>query len=72
MENLATLKDPYKEKRIYKRRVLIALLGVTAMAVLLTTRYYYLQVAQYSHYATQADSNRIHVQTVNSPARFDF
>lgn len=53
------LKDHQSEYFYFKRRLAIAGLFVFALFAILVSRFYYLQVLQYSHYQTLAENNRI-------------
>lgn len=58
------LKDPHTEAQLFASRVAVAFLGVLALFAILAYRFYDLQLNNYQHYATRADSNRIQVQPV--------
>lgn len=62
------LKDHSSEQRIYRHRVVVALLFVLVCLGILLSRYYSLQVVQYQQHATASDDNRIHVRSV-APSR---
>ena len=62
-EQLA-LKDPYKERRIYTARTIVAAVIVISMLVLLVVRYFSLQITEHSVYVTQSDRNRVQLQPV--------
>ena len=53
------LRDYFRETRLFNRRVLVVVLGVAVLTVLLLARLVYLQVINYSHYATLSQENRI-------------
>lgn len=62
------LKNNQEEKRIYRSRVLMALIVVGVFLSLLFSRYVYLQVISYTKFSTQSDKNRIRLQPL-PPAR---
>ncbi|WP_444899981.1 penicillin-binding protein 2 [Microbulbifer sp. VAAC004] len=62
------LKDPHTEQRLFRNRVLVAIVGVIALLGVLIARFYNLQVVNYDDYRTQSDENRIQVRPV-APTR---
>lgn len=58
------LKDPYTEQRLFRNRMLVALVGVVVLLGVLVARFYNLQVVNYDNYRTQSDENRIQVRPV--------
>ncbi|WP_226643081.1 penicillin-binding protein 2 [Microbulbifer variabilis] len=62
------LKDPHTEQRLFRNRMLVAILGVIALLGVLIARFYNLQVVNYDNYRTQSDENRIQVRPV-APTR---
>ncbi len=58
------LKDPVRDSRIIRRRLLIAMLVVTVALGLLATRVAWLQVAGYQHYSTLSQNNRVRLVAV--------
>ena len=62
------LKDHLNEQRLFRNRMLVALVGVTALLGVLVLRFYNLQVVNYDDYRTQSDENRIQVRPV-APTR---
>ncbi|AOS97136.1 Stage V sporulation protein D [Microbulbifer aggregans] len=62
------LKDPLLEQRLFRNRMLVALVGVVVLLGVLVARFYNLQVVNYDDYRTQSDENRIQVRPV-SPTR---
>ncbi|WP_193161454.1 penicillin-binding protein 2 [Microbulbifer hainanensis] len=58
------LKDPLTEQRLFRNRMLVALVGVAVLLGVLVARFYNLQVVNYNSYATQSDQNRIQVRPV--------
>lgn len=68
MSEPQTLKDHFREARIFRHRVAVVLLFMVAMFVLLLVQFYNLQVVHHSDYVTQSDRNRIHVRPL-APTR---
>lgn len=64
----ATFKNPHQEFRIFFIRLSVAALCVLLLSLMLIWRYYYLQVIRHQDFATQSESNRVHVRPV-SPTR---
>ncbi|MFC6632774.1 penicillin-binding protein 2 [Microbulbifer taiwanensis] len=62
------LKDPITEQRLFRNRMLVALVGVAVLLGVLVVRFYNLQVVNYDDYRTQSDENRIQVRPV-APTR---
>ncbi|QFT56149.1 penicillin-binding protein 2 [Microbulbifer sp. THAF38] len=62
------LKDPHTEQRLFRNRMLVAIVGVIALLGVLIARFYNLQVVNYDDYRTQSDENRIQVRPV-APTR---
>ncbi|WP_346837257.1 penicillin-binding protein 2 [Microbulbifer sp. SAOS-129_SWC] len=58
------LKDPHIEQRLFRDRMLVALIGVAVLLGVLVARFYNLQVVNYDSYRTQSDQNRIQVRPV--------
>ncbi len=63
-----TLKDTARERQLFQRRAMVALLAVVVLTSLLGARFYHLQVVEYERYTTLSDRNRVQVQPV-SPTR---
>ena len=63
-----TLKDHYRETRVFARRSVVALGFVFLLMLVLIARMFYLQVMQYEKYRTMADENRITVEPI-APTR---
>ena len=57
-------KDHHTESRLFGSRVMVSFLGVATLFSILIYRYYDLQIVNYDHYVTRADSNRIQVQPI--------
>lgn len=57
-------KDHYTETRLFGSRVVAAFLVVLVLFGILLYRFYDLQLVNYQHYVTRADSNRIQVQPI--------
>ncbi|MDX1693157.1 MAG: penicillin-binding protein 2 [Ketobacteraceae bacterium] len=68
MAKPATLKDHYREARVFNKRALLAFAVVLLVTCVLIGRMVYLQVLQYDTYVTQSDQNRISVEPV-APTR---
>ncbi|HEY8570783.1 penicillin-binding protein 2 [Microbulbifer sp.] len=62
-ENLR-FKDHYTEQRLFRNRMLVAIVGVVALLGVLVARLYNLQIVNYENYRTQSDENRIQVRPV--------
>ena len=62
MNERVTLKDHYREERIFRRRVLLVALVMICLFSLLGLRFYELQVVDHREYVTQSERNRVHVQ----------
>lgn len=63
-----TIKDHYREARIFTNRSILAFLFVGILAIILVSRMFFLQITQYEVHATKSDRNRINVQPV-APTR---
>lgn len=59
------LKQPFKEKKLFTERIIVALVIVLVVFLLLLSRYFYLQVLQYENYTDQAEQNRIKFSRIN-------
>lgn len=64
MAERLTLKDPYKEMRVFGARILVSGLFMLTMFGVLAYRYFDLQVRQYEKYRTESDRNRVQLQPV--------
>ena len=53
-ENLR-FKDHHTEQRLFRNRMLVAILGVVVLMGVLVARFYNLQVVNYESYRTQSD-----------------
>lgn len=58
------LKDHQTEAQLFASRVVVAFLGVVVLFGVLVYRFHDLQLNNYQHFATRADSNRVQVQPV--------
>ncbi len=58
------LKDHSSELRIYRYRMVVAVIFVLMCLGIIFTRYYSLQIVEYQQHATASDDNRIHVRSV--------
>ncbi|MEH6549492.1 MAG: penicillin-binding protein 2 [Pseudomonadales bacterium] len=68
MNDHKTLKDPYKERVTFLRRVLLMVCVIVLAFGVLFYRYYDLQINQHDHFRTQSDRNRVHARSV-APVR---
>lgn len=66
--NDSAFKDTHRESRLFFTRISVAVLGLVVMVLILVWRYYYLQVLHHEDFATQSESNRVHVRPI-SPTR---
>ena len=64
MAEQITLKDPYREKRIYQMRVVVIGLFVVALLLVVVGCYFSLQITQHDNYKTQSDRNRVQLQAI--------
>ncbi|RLU01040.1 penicillin-binding protein 2 [Ketobacter sp.] len=63
-----TLKDHYRETRVFARRAVVSVFVVILLIVALIARMVYLQVLQYEKYSSLSDDNRVSVEPV-APTR---
>ena len=63
-----TLKDHYRETRVFARRAVVSVFLVILLIVLLISRMVYLQVLQFEKYSSLSDENRVSVEPV-APTR---
>ncbi len=68
MSEPQTLKDHYREARIFRHRMAVVVLLIVALFAVLLAQFYNLQVVHHSDYVTQSDRNRIHVRPL-APTR---
>lgn len=61
------LRDDRRERRLFAGRLLVALLGMAALAGLLVWRYFDLQVVRHEDFVTRAERNRIHARAIPPP-----
>lgn len=59
-----TLKDPYKEMRVFGARMIVSALVVLLCFGVLVYRYFDLQIRQYEKYRTESDRNRVQLQPI--------
>lgn len=59
-----TFKDTVREKRLFRRRSLLALVIILLMSALLGGRLYYLQIIEHKTYTTLSDKNRVQVEPI--------
>ncbi len=64
MAERLTLKDPYKETRVFGARILVAGIIILLLFGVLLYRYFDLQVRQYEKYRTESDRNRVQLQPI--------
>lgn len=63
-----TLKDFYRETRVFARRAAVSIFFVLFLIVLLVSRMVYLQILQFEKYSSLSDENRVTVEPV-APTR---
>ncbi|MCG8671187.1 MAG: penicillin-binding protein 2 [Pseudomonadales bacterium] len=68
MAKPSTLKDHFREGRIFNQRSLIAFAFVICLTMILIARMIFLQVAEYDKYSAQSDENRVSVEPI-APTR---
>ncbi|BFM05443.1 penicillin-binding protein 2 [Halioxenophilus aromaticivorans] len=68
MSEPQTLKDHFREARIFRHRVAVIVLLMVALFALLLAQFYNLQIVHHGDYVTQSDRNRIHVRPL-APTR---
>ncbi|NNM52449.1 MAG: penicillin-binding protein 2 [Pseudomonadales bacterium] len=61
------IKDNEVESRLFRQRAWIMALLVGLALLLLLVRYFYLQVREYSTYASLSENNRVHLEAVPPP-----
>ncbi len=61
------IKDNEVESRLFRQRAWIMALLVGLALLLLLGRYFYLQVREYSTYASLSENNRVHLEAVPPP-----
>lgn len=59
MPRRQALKNTFRERLVYRRRILVSVLIVMIMTGILVARYTQLQIVDYQVYITQSDRNRI-------------
>ncbi len=59
------LKQPFKEKKLFTERIIVAVVIILIIFTLLLSRYFYLQVIQHENYTEQAEQNRIKFSRIN-------
>ncbi|MBB3047187.1 penicillin-binding protein 2 [Litorivivens lipolytica] len=64
MPPLDRLKDPNRERRLFGRRYLVAIVLIGIMLGIICGRYFYLQVIEHELYQVQSDRNRIQLQPI--------
>lgn len=63
-----TLKDHYRETRVFARRAVVSIFVVILLILALISRMVYLQILQYEKYSTLSDENRVSIEPV-APTR---
>jgi penicillin-binding protein 2 len=58
------IKDPWREKRLFEARVVLAGAVTILLTVTLVSRLYYLQIVKHEYYAVQANGNRVRTEPV--------
>ena len=58
---ILTIKDLAREARLFKGRVIAASLGILALSLILVLRMLQLQVAEYEHFSTLSEDNRVKI-----------
>ncbi len=58
------LKEPLRERQLYRRRLMVTVLGMLVLLGVLVVRYSLLQLVQHETYQTQSDRNRIQLQPI--------
>ncbi len=64
MASHSTLKDHFRETRLFTNRAVIALFLAVALMILLLVRLFDLQVLQHDTYSVLSDKNRVHIRAV--------
>ncbi len=62
MSEQQTLKDHFRETRIFRHRLVFIAVVMLFLLGLLVVRFYNLQVVHYANYVTQSERNRVHVR----------
>ncbi|GAB2197949.1 penicillin-binding protein 2 [Sessilibacter sp. MAH4] len=68
MSEQQTLKDHFREARIFRNRLFVIALFMIVLLSILVVRFYSLQVVHYNDYVTQSERNRVHVRPL-APTR---
>ena len=64
MSKREQLKDDFLENRLIRRRLILAAAVIVFLLGLVVGRLYVLQILEYEHYVTLADSNRIRIKAL--------
>lgn len=56
-----TIKDHFRETRLYNQRVLIAVVILVLVLLVIFTRLIYLQIINHDHYTTLSEDNRLNI-----------
>lgn len=67
MRSPLTIKDSQLEAEVFRQRSLVAAGFVAVMFLLLLSRYFFLQVHEYTTYATLSENNRVHLEAIAPP-----
>ncbi|HCB40342.1 MAG TPA: penicillin-binding protein 2, partial [Gammaproteobacteria bacterium] len=63
-----TLKDHYRETRVFARRAVVSIFVVILLILALISRMVYLQILQFEKYSSLSDENRVSIEPV-APTR---
>lgn len=63
-----TLKDHYRETRVFARRAVVSIFLVLLLIMMLISRMVYLQILQFEKYSNLSDENRVSVEPI-APTR---
>jgi penicillin-binding protein 2 len=64
MASSNTIKDHFRETRLFTNRAIVALVVTIALLIVLLVRLFDLQVVQHASYAVLSDKNRVHIRAV--------
>jgi penicillin-binding protein 2 len=64
MASPTTLKDHFRETRLFTNRAITALVLTILLMLVLVARLINLQIVEHSHYAGLSDKNRVHIRAV--------
>ena len=63
MASSNTIKDHFRETRLFTNRAIVALVVTIVLLIVLLMRLFDLQVVKHATYAVLSDQNRVHIQT---------